>query len=130
MPDTLEAIRQAVAVGDAGARERLRVAVEGRRDAVGGHLEWARVCEAAGEFGLALSEYQLALRDDAHDVAALGRLVELLEERGDLERAIQYAERLVAEVPADEQALEMLVRLLVATEAFGRVREELDRARA
>jgi hypothetical protein len=129
-PDTLEAVRQAVVAGDPDARERLRAAVEGRREVKGGHLEWARVCEAAGEFGLALSEYQLALRDDGHDVTALGRLAELFEERGDLQRAIQYAERLVAEVPADEQAVAALVSLLVATEAYGRAREELERARA
>lgn len=129
MSDTIEAIGQAVAAGDPGARERLRVVVEGRRDAVGGHADWARVCEAAGEFGLALSEYQLALRDDEHDVAALGRLAELLEERGDLERAIEYAERLVAELPTNEQALEVLIRLLVAAEAFGRAREEVEEAR-
>jgi len=129
-PDTLEAIRQAVSAGAPDARERLRVAVEARRDLAGGHLEWARLCEAAGEFGLALGEYQLALRDDGRDVVALARLAELFEERGDLERAIQYAEKLVAQAPTDEQAVATLVGLLVATEAFGRARDEVDRARA
>jgi tetratricopeptide (TPR) repeat protein len=105
------------------ARDLLAAGVRARRDERGGHADWARLCEEAGETALALSEYQLALRDDPDDVVALGRLALLYEERGEVERALECAERRMQLLPSHPEAAAALVDLLTAT---GR----LERARA
>jgi len=46
------------------AVERLRAALQQERDQRGTHAAWARLCEEAGQDNLALTEYQLALRDN------------------------------------------------------------------
>jgi hypothetical protein len=116
---TIEALRQ----GDLAVVEALREAVASRRRERGGHAEWARLCEEAGETALALSEYQLALRDDAADAAALARLSVLYQERGELDRAIECADRWSSLAPADEEAARTLVDLLLGSELFQRARE-------
>ncbi|HXH07484.1 MAG TPA: CRISPR-associated primase-polymerase type A1 [Vicinamibacterales bacterium] len=108
----------------------MRAALEARRQQRGGHAAWGAFCEEAGEFGLAFVEYQLALRDDENDAHALARLAELCEERGELERALEYARRLVALRPSEEAPLALLMRLLAASEAFGEARAALEEARA
>lgn len=127
VPDDL---RAAFEVGAEDFAMRLRAAVQARRDVRGGHHSWGEFCEQAGEFGLAFTEYQLALRDDEGDVRALARLVELSEERGEIERAAGYARRLAALRPGDEAAISTLVRLLIAAEAFEEARAVVERAAA
>jgi hypothetical protein len=123
-------LRTAVRDGSASAVEALRQTVIDRRPQRSGHLEWGRLCEEAGESGLALSEYQLALRDDPEDVAALGRLAVLYEERGELRQAAACAERWVQFRPGEPDALATLVELLLATGDLGRAREALRKATA
>jgi hypothetical protein len=123
---TPDALREALRAGDPQALERLRVAVAARRQQRGGHTEWGQFCEEAGEGGLALSEYQLALRDDPDDLVALSRLSLLYEEHGDLDRAIECAERWARLAPADEEAARIVVDLLAAGGLFERGRELLE----
>lgn len=125
----LGALRRAREEGATDLRERVRAAVEARRAERGGHAAWGAFCEEVGEFGLAYTEYQLALRDDETDIQALRRLVELSEERGDLEQAAAYGRRLLAAEPGDPEVLARLVRLLVASEAFAEGRAALEAAR-
>jgi len=60
---------------------------------------------------------------------ALARLVVLHEERGELDRALHYAEQRWRLAPGDAEALGALVDLLVATEAFEAAADLLARAR-
>lgn len=103
---------------DAAALAQLQEAVAGRRDQRGEHADWARLCEEAGEPGLALAEYQLALRDDPDDAGVLHRLAVLHEERGELDRALHYAEHRCRLMPDDSDALGAVVELLIGTDAF------------
>jgi hypothetical protein len=121
-------LRHRLAAGDPGAPEALRQALAGRREARGGHTDWARLCEEAGESALALSEYQLALRDDPDDVGALARLSVLYEERGDLPHAVECAERWAGLVPGEGEAVSALVHLLLAAEQPERAAEALTAA--
>lgn len=123
-----EELRRAVREGRPGAVEALREAVRARRGEPGDHLDRARLCEEAGEVGLALSEYQLAQRDSPDDPAVLARLAELYEERGELERAVECAERWVRREPENPAATVRLVDLLVEGEQLGRAREVLQGA--
>ena len=79
MAEGYDAVAAAIRDGGAGALERLRGIVTARRGERGDHARWGRLCEQAGEAGLALTEYQLALRDDPEDVAALARLAVLYD---------------------------------------------------
>lgn len=126
----LAALTESLRAHDPDAPARLREAVAARRGEMGGHAGWARLCEEAGESGLALSEYQLALRDDPDDADTLGRLAALYEERGEPERAVECAEHRFRLRPADTQALGVLVDLLVAAGAFERATEVVESARA
>jgi hypothetical protein len=128
--DLLAEVSGAARVGNLDALARVREIVAARRGEPGGHANWARLCEEAGEFGLALGEYQLTLRDDPTDTAALARLAVLYEERGDVERAVECAERWHAAAPSDPEALSTLVDTLAAAGAFERAGEVLDGARA
>jgi len=123
METSLETIEAAVRAGSPEAVARLRVAVEARRGEAGEHSRWGRLCEAAGEAGLALTEYQLALRDDPEDVVALSRLATLYEEHGDADKAIECAERWVKAAPGDGEAMGGLLELLLDTDRFERARE-------
>lgn len=120
------ALRDAVREGQPGALDALREALRAGRGDRGGHVDRARLCEDVGEAGLALSEYQLALRDEPDQPAALARLAVLYEERGDLEHAVACAERWTRRDPADPAAAERLVELLVASDQLGRAREALE----
>jgi tetratricopeptide (TPR) repeat protein len=120
-----EAIEAGIRAGNPTAGERLRDVVAARRDARGDHARWGRLCEAAGESGLALTEYQLALRDHPEDVTALSRLATLYEERGEAAKAIECAERWVRFAPGDGEAVVRLLELLLAEEQFARAREVL-----
>jgi tetratricopeptide (TPR) repeat protein len=119
-PDDLE---PDIRSGEPGAVARLRELVAARREQPGEHARWGRLCEAAGEAGLALTEYQLALRDDPDAVVALSRLATLYEERGETDRAIECAEWWVRVAPADAEAVERLLELLLTAERFERARE-------
>ena len=122
---TIEDLDRAVRAGEAGALERLKAAVAARREARGEHARWGRLCEAAGEAGLALTEYQLALRDDPDDVVALARLSTLYEERGEIDRAVECAEGWVRVAPGDAGAVRALLDLLVSADRYERAREVL-----
>jgi tetratricopeptide (TPR) repeat protein len=123
-----EDLRIAILEGRPGAIEQLRAAVSARRQERGGHLEWARLCEEAGEASLAISEYQLALRDDPASAEALARLSVLHEERGDVRAAISCAAMWAESAPTDSRAAERFVDLLVADEQVQRAREFLAKA--
>lgn len=122
-------LAEGVRAGRPEALERLRAVVEARRGEAGAHRQWAQLCEEAGEFGLALGEYQLALRDDPGDLAAMARLTVLHEERGELDRALRYAELRLHGASGDGEALEKVLDLLIATEAFGAASDLLARSR-
>jgi hypothetical protein len=122
----LDPIRAALRAGEPDAAARLRTLVEKRRAETGGHGETAAACEEAGEGGLALSEYQLALRDDPGDVASLARLALLYEERGEGHHAIEMAERWADLSPADPEAARTLVELLIAEESLDRARDVIE----
>jgi hypothetical protein len=126
----LAELRGLIQAGAPGARDLLAAAIRARRDARDGHAEWARLCEDAGEVGLALSEYQLALRDVPDDPVVLARLADLYEERGELARAVECAERWVGRDPGSAEATERLVELLVAADQLERARATLAEARA
>ncbi|MFB3819602.1 MAG: CRISPR-associated primase-polymerase type A1 [Candidatus Methylomirabilales bacterium] len=126
MRDAFEILAAAIEAGEAEARPRLREAVAARRGAAGDHARWGRLCERAGEAGLALTEYQLALRDDPEDVAALSRLCTLYEERGEAERAVECAESWARAAPGDAEPVTRLLDLLVAADHFERARAVLE----
>lgn len=125
MADEIGLLSEALGACDPAAVDRLREAVAARRAVRGEHARWGRLCEQAGEAGLALTEYQLALRDDPEDVAALSRLATLYEERGDGEHALAAAEGWVRAAPGDGEAVGRLLELLLAQEQFSRAREIL-----
>jgi tetratricopeptide (TPR) repeat protein len=127
--DCLERLAPSARARQPEALARLREVIASRRGERGLHREWAQLCEEAGEFGLALGEYQLALRDDPQDVMALTRLAVLHEERGELDRALHYAEARLRLAPADGEALSVVVNLLVAAEAFEAAADLLARSR-
>lgn len=80
--------------------------------------EWAELAERAGCFGLAFREYQRLLGKNPDDIAVLERLTALYEERGELDRAIECAERTSRLLPGDVGALRRWLRLLLADERF------------
>ncbi|HWP34535.1 MAG TPA: CRISPR-associated primase-polymerase type A1 [Thermodesulfobacteriota bacterium] len=127
---TPEVLRERLGRGDPDARAELRRVLAVRRAEPGGHRAWGRLCEEVGEPGLALAEYQLALRDDPSDLEARARLVVLHEERGEVEQALAHASAWVAARPADPEAVEALVRLLVEEGSLTRAHEVLDAAEA
>jgi hypothetical protein len=128
--DLIAALQERLARGDPEAREALRRALAERRGQLGDHRAWGWLCEEAGEPGLALTEYQLALRDDPDDLEARARLVVLHEERGEIEQARTHASAWVSARPADREAVETLVRLLVEDGSLARAHEVLDAAEA
>ncbi len=130
MHDLIAALRERLAQGHPDARETLRRVLAERRGQFGEHRAWGQLCEEAGEPGLALTEYQLALRDDPDDVEARARLVVLHEERGEIEQARAHASAWVAVRPADREAVEVIVRLLVEDGSLARAHEVLDAAEA
>jgi hypothetical protein len=74
MDGSCEDLAAALRTGAADAVARLRAAVMARRGEHGDHACWRRLCEQTGEAGLALTEYQLALRDDPEDDPEVERL--------------------------------------------------------
>jgi tetratricopeptide (TPR) repeat protein len=123
MAEPYEVLAEAVRAAAPDANARLREAVVARHEERGDHTRWGRLCEAGGEAGLALTEYQLALRDDPEDVAALSRLAVLYEERGEADKAVESAETWVRVAGGDAEAVERLLELLLAAERFERARE-------
>jgi hypothetical protein len=91
--------------------------------AAGHHLEFGELCERLGEFGLALTQYQLALRENPNEGRALERLSVLYEERGELEKAVEASGRWLEAAPGDPGAVRRHVELLVADGALEKARE-------
>lgn len=123
-------LRERLGRGDAEALAELRRVLAERRSVRGDHAAWARLCEEIGQPGLALTEYQLALRDDPDDVEARARLVVLHEERGEFAQAREHASAWVAARPADPEAVDALLRLLLEDGSLARALEVLDTAEA
>lgn len=123
-------LRERLGRGDAEALDELRRVLAERRSVRGGHRAWAQLCEEVGEPALALTEYQLALRDDPSDLEARARLVVLHEERGELAQAREHASAWVAARPADPEAVDALLRLLLEDGSLARAHEVLDAAEA
>lgn len=125
MDESLDTLTAAIQAGHPEAVARLRGAVTARRGERGDHARWGRLCEQVGEAGLALTEYNLALRDDPEDVVALSRLTTLYDERGETDKAIACAEGWLRAAPGDAEAGQRLLELLVDSERFERAREVL-----
>ena len=113
---------------DPESHERLRAVLEQVRDERGCHARWAKLCEQAGYDNLALTEYELALRDDAEDASALERLTILYRERGRNERALECAERRFKILPADPGALQEVISLYLESDLEEQARAALERA--
>lgn len=113
----LATVRRAWRERQPDAIEQFRTATAGRREERGDHGDWARLAEEMGEHRFALTEYQLALRDDPDDVDVLGRLAVLYEEMGDLTRATECAERRWR-LAGGADAFLAYVRLLADSEAM------------
>ncbi len=107
----------------------LDAALAARRDQRGDHAAWAALCEEAGAVAAAFREFQLALRDHPDDPIACARLAHHYRERGDLERAAQMLERLLARDPARDEWLTEYVELLREADSAPRLLAALDRAR-
>lgn len=125
MTESIQVLSATIAAGDPDAPARLREALAARRSERGEHARWGRLCELAGEAGLALTEYQLALRDDPEDVIALSRLATLYDEHGETDKAIECAEGWLRAAPGDAEAGQRLLELLADSERFERAREVL-----
>lgn len=104
----LSEIRQLAAQGQLElARQRFRELAESRLQSQGGHRELALVAEELGLVGLAEREFNLALRDDPEDIEALRHLVDLAEEKGAVERAINLLVRLMELSPEPAVAVKL-----------------------
>lgn len=129
MSGDIETLRALLAAADPTVAGRLRDATAARRSERGGHEDWARLCEEAGELGLAFTEYQLAVRDSPDDPELLARLAVLYDERGDSGLAIRSATELW-QVRPDEASLEILFGLLTSNAAFEQAGRALEEAAA
>jgi hypothetical protein len=130
MPDPLlQTFRDRLHQGnDSTLAADLEAAVLGRRNHRGDHADWGLLCEEAGLLSLAFREWQLALRDDAHDATAAFRLAQHYRERGDTGRAAGLLERLLDTDPARDEWLTLYVDTLRADGAEPRARAAIDRA--
>lgn len=113
---------------DIGSVDRLKAALESVREQRGCHNDWGRFCEDAGQDGMALTEYQLALRDNPDDALALERLCVLYREHGQIDKALSCAERRNALKPADEGVLRDLVALYLENDLAEKAADALARA--
>lgn len=104
----LSEIRQLAAQGQLElARQRFRDLAEKHLASQGGHRELGLVAEQLGLLGLAEREFNLALRDDPADTEALRHLVDLAEERGHVERAVNLLVRLMDLAPEPSIAVKL-----------------------
>ncbi len=110
------------------AMDHLKAALQSVREEHGCHAAWARFCEDAGQDGLALTEYQLALRDNPDDPEVLERLSVLYREHGQIDKALSCAERRSVLQPAEEAALRDLVDLYLENELHEKAADALARA--
>ena len=91
-------------------------------------LEWGRLCEEMGLLGLALRQYQLALRQQPNHPELLHRLATLYTERGEVDRALPLWHRAFLLRPDDPQVLDPYAQLLLDEGAHPRLLEVLDTA--
>lgn len=115
--------------GNPDSKARLTAALESAREERGCHSGWGKLCEELGQDGLALTEYQLALRDDPDDDHALARLTVLYRERGEVGRALECAERRFKARAADPAALRELIDLYLESDMQEQADAAIDRAR-
>ena len=106
----------------------LQAEVMRTRDQGDGHLELGLRCEEAGAFELAFREYQLALRQHPRDPELLTRLAQCYEERGNLDHAVECAQRAWHLDRSDAATTELLLDLLRSGQMFSRARQMLDEA--
>ncbi len=125
---TLEDLRRAHAAGDPDLLGRLARAIESRRQSKGGHKAFGQLCEEAGAANLAVTCYQLSLRDDPADTEALARLSEISIEQGHLDRAQAMAARWYRASPDDGNALKSLCEIHLMRGEPGPVKELLAAA--
>lgn len=99
---TLAALRAELDAGDFAAALRLLQAWD-LADAVGAdlHVAVARAAELAGALDRAVTEYNLALRDDPEHLEALRRLARLRADRGDWVHAARAYRRYLTLAPGD-----------------------------
>ncbi len=129
MNQQLESIRRRVQEAcDVQAQSDLREWVLAHRDSRGGHRDLGLLCEQAGLMGLALGEFQLALRDDPEDLLATYHLAQHYRERGDATRALALLERLLGREPAREPWLRLYCEMLVEEGGVPRAATAVDRA--
>ena len=127
--DLIAGLRRRLQAGnDPTVVAEIERAILGRRGRQGGHTDWGLLCEEAGLVKLAFREFQLALRDDPKDATAAYRLAHYYRERGDLGRAAQMLERILAADPAREEWLSLLADILREEGALPRLRSVLQRA--
>lgn len=116
--------------GDPALYQEIERLLAGRREQVGGHLEWALLCEEAGLLNLAFREFQLAVRDEPGNPTAGFRLAQHYRERGNAARALDLFEALLAREPAREEWLVAYLDLLAEEGALPRARQAVRRAQA
>ena len=75
------------------------------------HLEWCKLAETVGCFGLAFREAQLAVRDQPDRPEALRALAIMLLERGESERAAHHLEKALAAEPEHRETWLQLAEL-------------------
>jgi hypothetical protein len=107
----------------------IRAVVNGRVNEAGLHRRWGELAEEAGLLAVAMREYQLALRDDRLDEAALLRLAILYRERGDLEKCLSFLERLASINSLDGDVVGMLVEVCMEEGFEEKARSVLEKAR-
>ncbi len=125
----LEQLRQRWRSGDSSAAEELARLLQNSPEAPAReHMAWGQFCEETGHLGLALRQYQLALRQQPNDPELLLRLATLYTERGDLEHALPLWHRVFLMRPQDPQVVDPYARLLLDEGAVPRLLEVLDTA--
>ncbi len=92
------------------------------------HAAWGALCETIGLVGPAFHEFQQGLADRPHDVSLLKKLASYYAERGDMQRAGELWQRLLARSPADAETVDELARLLLADDAGPELSRILDTA--
>lgn len=110
-------------------REQLRQVLREAADQPRNHLAWGQICEEAGEPGLALREYQLALRDHPDNIVAIEHLVGLYRERGDVEHALSCAERWTHLDAQNPTALRELVSLYLESDMVEQALAAVEKGR-
>ena len=95
-PTFLTELRAGVGIGDLAVARQLLAELGDTTGTVGAelHTELGRLAEHLGELEVAITEYNLALRDEPTRLAPLHRLAQLRADRGELRQAERAYRRL------------------------------------